>query len=71
MPGLVITRRCHAGGAVTAGQPLVVLEAMKMQHTVLAPADGVVAELRVKEGDQVTTGQVLAVMAELEHPDAG
>jgi biotin carboxyl carrier protein len=60
-----------AGGAVTAGQPLIVLEAMKMQHTVLAPADGVVAEVRVKEGDQVTTGQVLAVMAEMEQPDAG
>jgi propionyl-CoA carboxylase alpha chain len=71
MPAMVITVAAMAGGAVTAGQPLIVLEAMKMQHTVLAPADGVVAEVRVKEGDQVTTGQVLAVMAEMEQPDAG
>jgi biotin carboxyl carrier protein len=39
-----------------------VLEAMKMQHTILAPGDGVVAEMRVSEGEQVSTGQVLAVM---------
>jgi propionyl-CoA carboxylase alpha chain len=47
---------------VTSGQPLVVLEAMKMEQTVTAPADGVVAELRVKAGEQVNTGQVLAVV---------
>ncbi|MFZ0049715.1 MAG: biotin carboxylase N-terminal domain-containing protein [Streptosporangiaceae bacterium] len=71
MPAMVITVAATDGGAVTAGQPLIVLEAMKMQHTVLAPADGVIAAVRVKEGDQVTTGQVLAVMAEMEQPDAG
>jgi acetyl/propionyl-CoA carboxylase alpha subunit len=42
--------------------PLIVLEAMKMQHAVLAPGDGVVAEVRVKEGEQVAGGQVLAVL---------
>jgi len=47
---------------VTAGQPLLVLEAMKMEQTVSAPADGVVAELRAKAGEQVSTGQVLAVL---------
>jgi len=52
---------------VTAGQPLLVLEAMKMEQTVSAPADGVVAELRAKAGEQVSTGQVLAV---LETPPA-
>ena len=71
MPAMVIAVTTTAGDQVTAGQPLVVLEAMKMQHSVLAPADGVVAEVRVKEGDQVNTGQVLAVMAETEQPDAG
>jgi propionyl-CoA carboxylase alpha chain len=39
-----------------------VLEAMKMEQTVSAPADGVLAELRVKAGEQVSTGQVLAVL---------
>jgi acyl-CoA carboxylase subunit alpha len=47
---------------VTAGQPLLVLEAMKMEQTVAAPADGVVAELRAKAGEQVSGGQVLAVL---------
>ncbi|WP_425568975.1 biotin/lipoyl-containing protein [Pseudonocardia xishanensis] len=51
------------GDPVTAGQPLVVLEAMKMEHTVAAPVDGTVAELRVAQGDQVETGQVLVVVA--------
>jgi len=47
---------------VTAGQPLLVLEAMKMEQTVTAPAGGVTAELRAKAGDQVSTGQILAVV---------
>jgi biotin carboxyl carrier protein len=47
---------------VTAGQPILVLEAMKMEQTVSAPADGVLAELRAKAGEQVSTGQVLAVL---------
>jgi propionyl-CoA carboxylase alpha chain len=62
MPAIVIAVTAAAGDCITAGQPLIVLEAMKMQHTVLAPAGGVVAEVRVKEGEQVTVGQVLAVM---------
>ena len=49
--------------AVAAGQPLLVLEAMKMEQTVAAPAAGVVAELRAKAGEQVAAGQVLAVVA--------
>ena len=55
--------------AVTAGQPLLVLEAMKMEQTVSAPADGVVAELHAKAGDQVSTGQVLAVLEAPPAPD--
>jgi biotin carboxyl carrier protein len=62
MPGLVLRVLASAGATVTSGQPLVVLEAMKMEQTVTAPADGVVAELRVKAGEQVNTGQVLAVV---------
>jgi propionyl-CoA carboxylase alpha chain len=66
MPGLVLRVLAEPGTAVTAGQPILVLEAMKMEQTVSAPADGVVAELHAKAGDQVSTGQVLAV---LEAPD--
>ena len=62
MPGLVLRILAEVGAVVTAGQPLLVLEAMKMEQTVSAPADGVVAELRVKAGEQVSTGQVLAVL---------
>jgi propionyl-CoA carboxylase alpha chain len=62
MPGLVLRVLAEPGAVVTAGQPLLVLEAMKMEQTVSAPADGVVAELRAKAGEQVTTGQVLAVL---------
>jgi propionyl-CoA carboxylase alpha chain len=62
MPGLVLRVLAGPGAVVTAGQPLLVLEAMKMEQTVSAPADGVVAELRAKAGEQVTTGQVLAVL---------
>ena len=62
MPGLVLRVLAEVGAVVTAGQPLLVLEAMKMEQTVSAPARGVVAELRAKAGEQVSTGQVLAVL---------
>ena len=62
MPGLVLRVLAEVGAVVTAGQPLLVLEAMKMEQTVSAPAAGVVAELRAKAGEQVITGQVLAVL---------
>ncbi len=62
MPGVVRRVLAEVGAAVTAGQPLLVLEAMKMEQTVTAPADGVVAELRAKAGEQVSTGQILAVL---------
>jgi acetyl/propionyl-CoA carboxylase alpha subunit len=62
MPGLVRRVLVEVGTTVTAGQPLLVLEAMKMEQTVAAPAAGVVAELRAKAGEQVAAGQVLAVV---------
>jgi acetyl/propionyl-CoA carboxylase alpha subunit len=70
MPGLVLRVLVEPGARVTAGQPLLVLEAMKMEQTVSAPADGVVAELRAKAGEQVSTGQVLAVL-DAAPPKAG
>jgi propionyl-CoA carboxylase alpha chain len=64
MPGTVVRVLAGTGDAVTAGAALVVLEAMKMEHTVAAPVDGVVGELHVAPGDQVETRQVLAVVEE-------
>ncbi len=64
MPGAVVRVLVGPGAPVTAGQPLLVLEAMKMEHTVVAPVDGVVSEIDVAAGDQVDTGQVLAVVEE-------
>jgi propionyl-CoA carboxylase alpha chain len=62
MPGLVRRVLVEVGAVVVAGQPLLVLEAMKMEQTVAAPAGGVLAELRAKAGEQVAAGQVLAVV---------
>jgi acetyl/propionyl-CoA carboxylase alpha subunit len=60
MPGSVLRIGAAVGDTVTAGQPLVWLEAMKMEHTVTAPAAGVLAELNVEPGQQVDVGAVLA-----------
>jgi pyruvate carboxylase subunit A/propionyl-CoA carboxylase alpha chain len=60
MPGSVLRVGAAVGDAVTAGQPLIWLEAMKMEHTVAAPSDGVLAELNVETGEQVEVGAVLA-----------
>jgi 3-methylcrotonyl-CoA carboxylase alpha subunit len=59
MPGKVVSFAVKAGDAVTKGQPLAVMEAMKMEHTIAAPADGTVAELLFAPGDQVAEGAEL------------
>ncbi|MCX6396235.1 MAG: acetyl/propionyl-CoA carboxylase subunit alpha [Propionibacteriales bacterium] len=61
MPGTVIAVPVETGAEVEAGQTLLVLEAMKMQHSISAPGDGVV-EIAVKVGQQVSAGDVLAVV---------
>jgi 3-methylcrotonyl-CoA carboxylase alpha subunit len=59
MPGKVVSFSVKAGDVVKRGQPLAVMEAMKMEHTIAAPADGTVAELLYAPGDQVTEGAEL------------
>ncbi|HET7431735.1 MAG TPA: acetyl-CoA carboxylase biotin carboxyl carrier protein subunit, partial [Nocardioides sp.] len=63
MPGTVVSVAVEKGGVVEAGRTVLVLEAMKMQHTVTAPAAGTVTELSVRPGDQVAAGEVLAVVS--------
>jgi 3-methylcrotonyl-CoA carboxylase alpha subunit len=59
MPGLVTAVRTTNGARVRKGDPLLVLEAMKMEHMLTAPRDGLVAEVLVAEQDQVTDGMLL------------
>ncbi|MEV6620055.1 biotin carboxylase N-terminal domain-containing protein [Amycolatopsis sp. NPDC051106] len=66
MPGTVVRLAVQAGDPVKAGDPLLWLEAMKMEHRIAAPADGVVAELPVTVGQQVEVGTILAVVGEAE-----
>ncbi len=66
MPGNVIRVGAAEGDTVTAGQPILWLEAMKMEHTVTAPAAGILAELNVAVGQQVEVGSILAVVTEGE-----
>ncbi|MHA7819962.1 MAG: acetyl/propionyl/methylcrotonyl-CoA carboxylase subunit alpha [Erythrobacter sp.] len=62
MPGKVIAVDVAEGDAVTAGQRLMVLEAMKMEHALTAPFDGTVTELSASEGGQVQVEAVLCVV---------
>ncbi|MFE6500060.1 acetyl/propionyl/methylcrotonyl-CoA carboxylase subunit alpha [Kitasatospora sp. NPDC057738] len=66
MPGTVVRVVAAVGDTVTAGQPLLVLEAMKMEHRVAAPSDGTLVELRATPGRQVETGTLLAVVQPIE-----
>ena len=78
MPGAVLAVHVSPGDAVEGGDPLVTLEAMKMEHVVPAPMAGTVTELLVQPGDQVTRGQLLGVVGSAvealrseEHPREG
>ena len=66
MPGSVVAVHVAAGDVVAEGQPLLVMEAMKMQHTIAAPRAGTVTELAASVGQQVEAGAVLAVVDEPE-----
>jgi len=60
--GRVVAVLVSVGDTVKAGQPVATLEAMKMEHVHVAPVSGIIAELGVTEGEQVTTGHIVAVI---------
>jgi len=62
MPGKVIEIRVAVGDRVTAGQTLILLEAMKMEHPMRAATDGTVAEIRIEVGEQVESETLLLVI---------
>ena len=66
MPGLVKKLTAKVGASVSEGDALVVLEAMKMEHTLVAPRDGKLASVNVSEGQQVEDADILI---ELEEAD--
>ncbi len=71
MPGRVVALLVQAGQAVKAGQPVAVTEAMKMEHTLNAPADGIVTEVLCAVGDQVPEGaELLRIEAQANPGDA-
>jgi biotin carboxyl carrier protein len=64
MPAVVVKVLVAVGEAVSRGQPLVVVSAMKMETTLVAPKDGVVSEIKAKEGDQVSPADILVGIEE-------
>ncbi len=68
MPGKVIKVMTEAGAKVTKGQALLILEAMKMEHTITAPADGMVKEVHYHAGEQVLEGTELISLERNENP---
>ncbi|MCL4166157.1 UNVERIFIED_CONTAM: hypothetical protein GTU68_011840 [Idotea baltica] len=64
MPGLIKIVNVAAGDTVSKGDPVMVMEAMKMEYTLSAPRDGTIGELQTGTGDQVEEGAVLLEMAE-------
>lgn len=62
LPGSIFKVLVNAGDRVAKGQPVIVIEAMKMEIEVAAPQDGIVSMVKVKQGDTVVNGQVLVIL---------
>jgi 3-methylcrotonyl-CoA carboxylase alpha subunit len=63
MPGIVLKILVKAGDVVTKGAPLLILEAMKMEHQIVAPRDGTIASVNCREGEMVQPGVELVTFA--------
>ncbi len=59
MPGLIVALKVNQGDAVKTGDPLIILEAMKMENIIKSPGEGIVKSVAVKKGDSVEKNQVL------------
>jgi propionyl-CoA carboxylase alpha chain len=70
MPGTIQAVEVKEGDAVSKGQLLMILEAMKMEHRIIAPQDGVVKETNVSVGEQVGNGQLLLTLAGADEAEA-
>lgn len=66
MPGKVIAVHVKPGSRVKVGDPLLVVEAMKMEHTITAPFDGEVSEINYAQGEQVSEGDQLIIFKSAE-----
>ena len=62
MQGTIVKVNTEAGNSINAGEPICVLEAMKMENEVRSPVEGEVVDLRVRPGDTVSSGQVIAII---------
>lgn len=62
MPGNILDVKVSVGAAVSNGQVLCILEAMKMENDIVAPADGTVASININKGDSVEAGQVIITL---------
>ena len=62
MPGNILDVKVAVGAAVTSGQVLCILEAMKMENEIVAPSNGTVASVNVNKGDSVEAGQVIITL---------
>jgi biotin carboxyl carrier protein len=62
MPGTILSINVKPGDSVKAGDVLLILEAMKMENEIMAPADGVVAAVNVSVGASVNTGDLLVTL---------
>lgn len=62
LPGVVLKILVKPGDRVQAGDPVIIIESMKMENEIVSPRDGVIAKILVKEGQRVEAGDVLAVI---------
>ena len=64
MPGKILEVKVADGESVESGQLLLIMEAMKMEHRIVAPSDGMVSKVNFSAGDQVQQGDVLVEMVD-------
>ena len=65
MPGIVVKYTVEVGQKVTKGTTVLVIEAMKMEHSIIAPFDGIVKNIAVKEGEQIEEGHIVTELEKI------